>query len=329
MIMIKTVIVILNWNGWKDTLECLDSLYKTLGTDFLPVVADNGSGDDSILKIKEWLAANNINSLYVNEGELLNEQSVSPKSCIVYSLNENYGFAKGNNKALEFAACFNPTYFLLLNNDTLVTPDFLIRLESFMLSNDEYKALTPLIRLYPDTDKIWNCGGKLKAGFRKYFYADQPISSVAETSHIDITFITGCALFIDAKLIEGQKLFTERFFFGEEDFDFSLRMKKANNKMACLIDSQIYHKVSSSNASAKFLNKTYVYYLNRFIDVRLHYGIFMYCAWLLIYLPYIALLLLKLDTKAGEVLRFVSRLFADSIRLNGVPKTEFNRIMNL
>lgn len=327
--MIKTVIIILNWNGWKDTIECLGSLYKVIGSDFLIVVADNGSKDDSLLRISEWLSDNKVNSTHIKEGELMNIHSVAPGSCVLYSLRENYGFAKGNNKALEFISCINPTYFLLLNNDTLVMPDFLIKLELFMSIHTEYKALTPLIRLYPEKDKIWNCGGRLTAGFRKYYYADMPLSSVTESSHIDITFITGCALFFKRELINNEKLFTERFFFGEEDFDFSLRMKRSKNKMACLIDSQIFHKVSSSNASAKFINKTYVYYLNRFIDVRLHYGWGMYFLWLIIYLPYIALLLYKIDTKTNKIVQFISKLFVDSIRLEGVSKTEFNKIMNL
>jgi len=50
-------ILILNWNGWKDTIECLESVFRNTYLNYQVVVLDNGSTDDSVEKIKAWTEA--------------------------------------------------------------------------------------------------------------------------------------------------------------------------------------------------------------------------------------------------------------------------------
>ena len=149
-----TAIIILNWNNANDTIHCLSSLTKANG-DFRVYVVDNGSTDDSLQRINEWVDSNR---------DI--EVSVVP-------LEMNYGFAKGNNKGIAFARQHNPDYFLLLNNDTEVKPDFLTMIFDFKQRHPEYSVLTPKIYFFSDKKKIWNCGGRLAMGFRKYYYAGQ------------------------------------------------------------------------------------------------------------------------------------------------------------
>ncbi|MFC1767483.1 glycosyltransferase family 2 protein, partial [Candidatus Margulisiibacteriota bacterium] len=62
----KVAIVVLNWNGWQDTVECLESLFQIKSANFQVIVVDNGSTDGSIAKIKEWAKGNiNVRSKYV------------------------------------------------------------------------------------------------------------------------------------------------------------------------------------------------------------------------------------------------------------------------
>ena len=156
-----TAIIILNWNNANDTIHCLGSLTKAAG-EFCVYVVDNGSTDDSLQRINEWVE---------------NNRSIK---VLVIPLDKNYGFAIGNNKGIAIASGSNPDSYLLLNNDTEVCPDFLVSLDDFAKKHPQYKVLTPLIHLFNDKEKIWNAGGRIKWGFRKYYYAGQKREDIKE-----------------------------------------------------------------------------------------------------------------------------------------------------
>ena len=244
-----TAIIILNWNGADDTLACLQSLSKAEGK-FVVYVVDNGSSDDSLTRIQAWIDA------HVNVDVHL------------VPLGKNYGFARGNNKGLEIARQANPDSYLLLNNDTEVCPDFLVRLETFSKLHPECRVLTPKINFYYDKQKIWNCGGKLSFGFRKYHYAGAHDSAVREEGYMPISFVTGCALYFYPELLDEQgHLLTERFFFGEEDLksasSSSLGRDKTSTVLLCqmLFFLQKYSNLSffrqGSKISTRLFNADY------------------------------------------------------------------------
>lgn len=318
----RTAVIVLNWNGCGLLLECLDSLMKAKG-DFFVVVADNASTDSSAEKTAAWLESRGIPHRFLAEGE---EQGVVARGseALFYSLKENYGFAKGNNIAVSLAMQSQPERLLLLNNDTEVEPDFLTRLEEFQKMNPRYKVLTPLIFFNSDRNKIWNAGGKLSMGFRKYYYANQGREAVKESIYKPITFVTGCALYFSPEILdEDGRILTERFFFGEEDFEFSIRMKRAGIKMACVMGSVIYHKVGSSINKSLAPGKFYIHYLNRFIDVRLNYGSIFYRVWSAIYKPYMRRLLKRQNCPPWYERSFLNRIYSDARNKNCVTAKDF------
>ena len=261
-----TAIIILNWNGADDTLLCMDSLSRAEGCFFI-VVADNGSTDDSVERLNSYI-------------------SQSSMDITLLELNKNYGFAKGNNLAIACASKRNPDSYLLLNNDTEVTPNFLVRIIEFQKNNPDYRVLTPRINFFYKKDVIWNCGGVLRFGFRKYKFAGCSEKKAIQKKYIPISFITGCALFFMPDVLENDgSLLTERFFFGEEDFDFSIRMKRRRKKMVCVTDSVIYHKVGAASAGKSIPGKLYLHLLNRYVDMRLQYGNLFFLLWRIINKP--------------------------------------------
>ena len=303
-----TAIIILNWNGANDTLACLESLAKAEG-DFRTYVVDNGSSDDSLQRIEAWLGTHP-----TFDGRLI-------------PLDRNYGFACGNNKGIAVARKDNPDYYLLLNNDTEVTPDFLLRLQEFAAAHQEYKVLTPKINYFFDKEKIWNCGGRLFYGFRKYFYAGSCNSEVKEKEYINISFVTGCALFFGHDMLDDNgKIFTERFFFGEEDFEFSLRMRKEKQKMACVLNSLVYHKVGAS-ISLVVTPKIYLYYLNRFVDVRLNFGKCKYLFWVILNIPLLLLYFYKSTKSIRLTCKLVKNLLADARKKDCVTYDDFRNLI--
>lgn len=300
-----TAIIILNWNNADDTIHCLCSLSKAEGA-FRVYVVDNGSTDGSLQRINEWVDSN------------------SDVDVCVVPLEMNYGFAKGNNKGIAFARQHNPDYFLLLNNDTEVKPDFLTRIFDFKQRHPEYSVLTPKIYFFADKTKIWNCGGRLSMGFRKYYYAGERDDAIKENEYIPISFVTGCALFFPAELLDGEgNLLTERFFFGEEDFEFSMRMNRQGVKMACVLDSVIYHKVSASGSRMSGVGKVYLHNMNRFIDIRLHKSALFYAIWLLVNIPLCLRHFYKATRSLPASFRLVRSLLVDAGRKEGVSQADF------
>lgn len=251
-----TAVLLLNWNGAELTIACLESLEKASG-EFFTVIADNGSTDDSLQKIGDYLASSKL------DAELL-------------PLGENLGFAAGNNRAVSHALKRSPDHLLLLNNDTEVDAHFLERLEAFGKANPLYAVLSPRIMYFAEKDRIWFCGGKLVPGSRKPLFKNCNESVLDGKEFLDIDFASGCALYCPARLAgKDGRLLTERFFFGEEDYEFALRMRSQGVRMACVTDSIVWHKVGSSAkkfSKGKELGRHYMYYLGKFICNRLYYN---------------------------------------------------------
>lgn len=303
-------IIILNYNGWKDTIPCLASLKKQTMQDFHVVIADNGSKDDSLKRIEEWI----------------NLEKTSKQMCLL-PLGENYGFAKGNNKAIEAVRNEKSDYYWCLNNDTIVEPDCLERLVNYMDQHPQITVLTPAIRLYNKPDYMWNAGGELVFGGRRYFCPMQPASLLNGKHVLDITFVTGCALLIRRSLVENEPLFTERFFFGEEDYHFSLRMKRERRKMVCLTSAVIYHKVSASQTAVVSYNKLFIHTLNRIIDLRTAYPKPKYIFWMMLYIPYLYWHFLR-SMNFGDRNRFISLLLHEARTNDGVSKQLFEHYLH-
>lgn len=323
-------IIILNWNGWKDTIECLNSLYNITDEEFFIVLIDNNSCDNSIQKLKKYFSEKSDIPFFTTTSENDNSlpTTIKSKTCILYCVKENLGFSKGNNRGLELAKRFHPEYYLLLNNDTVVEDNFLSELVNFINRNPKFSILTPRISYYSNKDIIWNCGGALWWGFRKYYYANQHISAIKEHEYIKIDYITGCALFFKGEIIKNRPLLTEKFFHGEEDFEFSYRMRSEGKNIACVLSSHIYHKVGLATKSLNSLGKTYAHYLNRFIDMRQQMNPVLYFFWKICYYPYLFLLLKRHHINFSTSFKYLKQLNKDSKKMESVSRDQFFKLLN-
>ena len=301
-------IILLNYKGWRDTIACLESLRKQSYTDFRVVVADNGSSDGSVAQLSQWAKEEHIEAHWLH----------------ILAFDQNYGFAKGNNKAIEAIRELPSEYYLCLNNDTEMEPDCLQRLVEYMERHPEVTAVTPGIRLYDLPERMWNAGGKLVFGGRRYYYAEQPASLLDGKEELAITFITGCALLFRKELIAERPLFTERFFFGEEDFEFSLRMQKEGRRLVCLPTAVLYHKVGGSQTKVVSYNKLFIHQLNRIINLRSAYSKPKYVLWMMLYVPYIYCRFLG-GMSMRERNRFMRLLLREARINDGVSKELFEK----
>jgi len=273
-------VVILNWNGEDDTVACLESIRKSGPAGFAPVIVDNGSDSESVERLKRECRRLYRKVLFLQQSGLSAGQWPPPatlaahldEDSLVFIQNaENLGFAMGSNVGVRLAERVGAEWVMLLNNDTVVAPDTFQELRTFLRSEPAAVAITPQIRYFGQRTRIQNCGGRLTyLGSRQYLFADMEASALARVSHSVVTFVTGCALLFKFRVTGA---LTEDFYFGEEDYEFALRMKKLGLEMACVHGAIVYHKGGASiRRRSSALGAILVSYVNRLVNTRNYYS---------------------------------------------------------
>lgn len=215
-------IITVNWNCYKHTAECLNSLKKLEYKNYKIVIVDNGSRN--------------------NEGERLSKQFPSTK---IIKNKINKGYVQANNQGIDIALKNKAKYILLLNNDTIVKSDFLKHLVEFAEAKKFQGVLSPKI-LYYNSDKIWGMGGKLSIFTSIPRMIGQGRPSSQFNTIIEPDYASGCAFFVNKEVIEKVGLLDPRYFAYYEDTDWSYRIRKAGCRIKVLPKSVIWHKVSQS-----------------------------------------------------------------------------------
>ena len=224
----KIVILLLNWNGKKDTLECLASLQKVSYPNFQTVVIDNDSTDDSVAIIRKH---------YPNTPILENES--------------NLGFAAGNNPGIEWALRHHAEWILLLNNDTIVDPNFLNAFMQAAKEKPKAKILGAKILLFNKPKIIDHLGGFWKSE-RAEFHC--PESGMTDHPYFEMRqadYVCGAALLMHRSVPETIGLLEPKFFLFWEETDFCFRAKKQGFEVWTVPNAKVWHKVSSSFTGGK------------------------------------------------------------------------------
>jgi len=281
-------IIVLNWNGWEDTVECLESLYQIDYSNYDVILVDNGSEDDSIEKIKKYCEgeitvnssffeynSNNkpIQTFRVTREELdsfefkgVPEEFLnlsSKKKLIIIENEENFGFAEGNNVGIRFILNnLESDYILLLNNDTVVRKGFLNELVRVIESNTRIGLVGPKTYYYDYNgrkDVINFAGGRFNIWKGQAYHIG--FNEIDEGQHNDIKevgYVEGSCLLAKKDLFKEVGLLDSRFFGFWEENDLCVRANKAGYACVYVPNAEIWHKVS-----AGFSSGLKVYYLAR------------------------------------------------------------------
>lgn len=248
------VIVVLNWNGLQDTQECLDSVAGLAYANVRVVVVDNGSE--------------------VNEADLLR---ASHGWIHAIRSETNRGFAGGNNLGIDYALGIQADYVLLLNNDTVVTPDLLDRLLCVAEENSAIGLLTPVIYDYTRRDVIQNQG--MSIGW--YGPPSGQVKISAGDPFVTIEVALGASLLIKRAVLERIGGLSEEYFYQVEDTDLCVRAARQGFKIVVVPGAKIYHKGSVSLNKVPG-NKVRYFIRNRFI-FRTKYAsslqLVVFCIW--------------------------------------------------
>jgi len=232
----RVCITILGYNNIHDTLDCLESISQLEGGQFPVLFIDNGSEDNSSDIVKKHFPSVN-----------------------VLRLSSNLGFSGGTNEGLGWVCGQGYEFCLILNNDVILDQAMVNEMLSVADNHESCAVVMPRIIFIPPKVKtrgsrknIWSDGGyyrklpptiKLKDNRRNINF------EVPRT----IEFAPGCALLIRCEVFEKVGSFDERFFLFYEDWDFSMRVRKAGLSIWCAPKALLYHKVSQSTMRNPYL----------------------------------------------------------------------------
>ncbi len=235
----NVAVVILNFNGAKLLKQFLPSVIEHTPSWCEIIVADNASTDNSLQVMKEYF----------------------PHIRII-PLSENTGFAGGYNRALKQV---DAEYYVLLNSDIEVTPQWVEPVIQFMDANKDVAACQPKILAYHQKNEFEHAGAS--GGFMDYlgypFCRGRLFNTLEKDSGqynqpIEIFWATGACMFIRSKEYHAAGALDEYFFAHMEEIDLCWRLKRKGLKLFCIPQSQVFHvgggTLHKSNPRKTYLN---------------------------------------------------------------------------
>jgi GT2 family glycosyltransferase len=235
-------VISINYNGLQETMEMIASLKKISYPNIEIIIVDNDSKEDPT----------SIKSSYPD--------------VVLFRNPINEGFAGGNNRGMEIAT---GDYFVLLNNDTLVDPNFLEPLVERAQSDPTIGIICPKLVYFEDQSIIQYAGytpinpitGRGHGiGFNEKDKGQYNTAQVTDRAH-------GAAMFIPRKAVEKTGLMAELYFLYYEEMDYCERIKRNGFTIWYEPGSRIIHKESMS-VGKNSLMKTFYMSRNRLIYLR-------------------------------------------------------------
>ena len=294
----QVAIVILNWNGWRDTIECLESVFRLDYSVFKVIVCDNGSEDGSLDQIRAWAEGKLSASVdgapwkkmlqgvvkkpvtFVKYDRATAESGGDPaveQPLVLIQTGGNLGFAGGNNVGLRYAMSReNFAYVWLLNNDTVVKPDALKCMVDRMCAKPDAGICGSKLVFYHQPNLVQALGG---AGFDDKKMLVKPIgmfqdaNAQCDESEVEaqMAYVVGASMLVSLGFLREIGLMSEDYFLYFEEIDWAIRAK-GRFSLAFSPESVVYHKegatIGSSSTGKQSLLATRLLYQNRVRFVR-------------------------------------------------------------
>lgn len=230
-------IIILNYNGKRDSIDCLESLGRMSNRNFNfeIMLVDNGSVDKSV--------------------EIISNKY--PMVSLIEN-HDNIGFSAGNNIGIKKALENGADLILLLNNDTIVHKDFLDELVVFAAANKKAGILGPALKFKKGFEVFYDLGGKLNSVFGRTTH--QTVSLISGELPRRVDYVSGACMLIKSEVTRKIGLLDEPYFFGFEDVEYCYLARKNGFEVYNVPSSVVEHKVSASLGHNSPLK---IYYLLR------------------------------------------------------------------
>ncbi|MGD9602565.1 MAG: glycosyltransferase family 2 protein [Gammaproteobacteria bacterium] len=244
----RIAVIVLNWNGKADTLECLASMRAVDYPDFQTVVVDNGSSDDSVVAIQRDFP-----------------------EVTVLETGANLGYAGGNNAGIRWALSQGFDSILVLNNDTIVDRNLLQAFADAQRKYPNAGVFGAKIYYHAQPDVLWFAGGKWHPEKLAFEHVGIDVVDSPEYSATRVfDYVTGCALFASAEVFGKVGLLGEDFFLTYEETDWCFRASAAGYAPTYVPEARLWHKVSASFGGSDSPLMSYFTTRNRLLFVRRH-----------------------------------------------------------
>ncbi len=275
----KVYIIVVNWNGWEDTIECLESVYRLKYDDFSVILCDNGSINDSLERIAEWAEGKILASSANPQLKHLSHppypkpipfSRIDAHSCqnligrkerlFLIQIGRNLGFAAGNNVGLRLALnTGDMKYAWLLNNDTVVAPDALIRLVERMEESAESGLCGSTLLYYDDGKTVQALGG---AHYNRWtarvghIGCGLTLELAPSRDYVEeqMDYVVGASMLVRLSFLENVGLMNDRYFLFFEEIDWITRARGKFHLAYCP-ESIVYHKQGRSTGEGPTKNR--------------------------------------------------------------------------
>ncbi len=243
----KVAVLLVNWNGWRFSAEAYRSLLKSDFREWVLIIVDNASSDDSLVHLR----------------------GLGPEVHIIESPS-NLGFSGGCNLALEMAEKLGVEFVFFLNNDSTVTPSTLgalVSASNYLLNN---AILGAVVRYSVDGAlQFFRALSSSKSGIPEFEQPKEERLS-AQKDLIESDFIYGAALFAPMSIVRSVGRFDERFFLNFEETDWCYRAKKKGFSCFVVKIAETFHKGSASLGAFHDPMQTYFIHRNRLLFCEKH-----------------------------------------------------------
>ncbi|MCC5938450.1 MAG: glycosyltransferase family 2 protein [Lunatimonas sp.] len=238
----SVALVVVNWNTYGYTKNCLDQAAKLDYPNFEVILVDNGSSDGS---------GDRIQAEYPHITFLSNDR--------------NLGFTGGNNRGIDVALERGFSYIFLLNNDTYFDPGFLDPLVSHMEMHPGTGAVQPLIYESNGAKGVWHAGGV----FNRFTGKTSSIKRTVDLqSPYPSQWLTGCAFLVRSTVVRQIGTLRDAYFAYFEDVDWSFRIKHAGYTLEIVPQAVLHHEVSASTKSKTKLKEGFLSPAAHYLNVR-------------------------------------------------------------
>jgi GT2 family glycosyltransferase len=240
-------IILLNWNGWRDTIACVDSCRRLTWPNYRILVVDNNSSDGSEKFLRQHL----------REVEIIQSGS-------------NLGFAGGYNVGIRHAISSGADYIWLLNNDTVVDSESLTALVEAMKNGLTVGIAGSKIYYHDDPRRIWFAGGLWEKGHLRLRHRGAHMLDEGQYDEMrEVGSVSGCSMLVRSAAIKDIGLMDESYFLYWEDTEWCARAKEKGYGVIFVPESHVWHKVSASAGKSAFSQYYYFirngfYFLSRY-----------------------------------------------------------------
>jgi GT2 family glycosyltransferase len=292
----RVAILLLNWNGWQDTIECLNSILRLEYDNFSVILCDNASTDGSVDRFREWSRnpaatdspahrrsgqasgrslppAVRMTELTRAEAEAGVPPAAGARVVLVHN-GGNLGFAQGNNVGLRYAlARPEIDYVWILNNDVVVDGRSLAELVRCARAEPGVGGVGSTIFEYSEPDVVQAAGGGV---FSRQHIIPRLITRPRRERGRPVNapplldFVSGACMLVGVDELRRVGLIDEAFFIYCEDVDLGVRIRKGGRRLLHARDSKIWHK-GGSTVGHRSLRHDYYTVRNLLALARKHY----------------------------------------------------------